>query len=376
MRIAVIAHIRHAIAPPFRGGMESHCASLVQGLRARGHEVTLFAAGGSDPALKPVAICDRPYEATLPWDIWRGTEELRQFQLAAFERAWDRVEAGGFDVVHNNTLSPELVDMAACGVTPTVTSQHVPPFAALREAVARTMTRGSAHCCFTVASRSQLPLWDATDEGAYSTSFDVVWNGIDTATWLPSAHRHDRFVWFGRITPNKGTAQAVAAAVRAGVRLDLAGVIEDRSYFDAEVAPFLGERIRYLGHLCGEELTRFVASSRAVIVTPRWEEPFGLVAAEALSCDVPVIAFDRGALHEVVGDCGRIVADGDVRELAQALARPPRPERGRCRGRAQERFSIDAMLEGYERCYARAIAGTESIGADASSAASTRAELA
>ena len=109
MKIAVLAHIRHAIAEPFSGGMEAHCDALCRGLRAAGHEVDLFAAEGShDPGLVP--ICAAPYDDVLPWRIYRGTRELAAYQRDAFEQVLMRIGPGGYDVVHNNSLFPEIIE--------------------------------------------------------------------------------------------------------------------------------------------------------------------------------------------------------------------------------------------------------------------------
>ena len=94
MKIAVLAHIRHAIAEPFGGGMEAHCDMLCRGLRAAGHEVDLFAAEGShDENLVP--ICAAPYDEVLPWRVYRGTSELAAYQRAAFERVLLKIGGGG-----------------------------------------------------------------------------------------------------------------------------------------------------------------------------------------------------------------------------------------------------------------------------------------
>ena len=100
-----------------------------------------------------------------------------------------------------------------------------------------------------------------------------------------------------------------------------------------------------------------VAQARGALVTPLWDEPFGLVAAEALSCGTPVAGFDRGALSEVVGDCGILVKGGDVGALAHAIRRLGSIDRAACRERATSTLSIGAMIAGYERCYAKVIAG-------------------
>ena len=375
MKIAIIAHIRHAIAEPFMGGMESHGHALVRALEQRGHAITLFAAKGSDaPCLE--AICPAPYEAIYPWAVWRGTPALDAYQRAAFASAWQRVRTGGFDVVHNNSLFPELIAWASRDGQAMVSSQHVPPFARLKQAVSAAF--GDDRQQFTVTSHQQRALWT---QGAAS-NLHVVHNGIDLAVWPDSARRGNRLLWFGRITPNKGLREAVAAAAQADVPLDIIGAIEDAEYHAEFVVPALGSAIRYLGHLSGAALRNHVAAARAVVVTPMWDEPFGLVAAEALACGVPVIAFDRGAMREVVGDCGAIVPAGDVAALAAAMLEDYGTVAHRCRTRIEALFSVDRMIDRYERCYRRAISAAadfpapEPAEASASSCASTAALLA
>ncbi|QZD90538.1 glycosyltransferase [Qipengyuania aurantiaca] len=373
MKIAVLAHIRHAIAEPFSGGMEAHCDMLCRGLRAAGHEVDLFAAdGSSDPGLVP--ICDAPYDEVLPWRVYRGTRELAAYQRDAFERVLARIGTGEYDVVHNNSLFPEIIVWCAHAGIPCVTSQHVPPFGSMFDAV----LTGSQHPNIgaTVTSRDQLSIW--SQKGF--TELEVVPNGIDTQAWLPEGQVGDYFTWTGRIVPNKGLGPAVRAARLADVRLKIFGPVEDASYFADEVEPFLTDGIEFHGHKSGDVLRKAVAGARGALVTPLWDEPFGLVAAEALSCGTPVAGFDRGAVAEVVGDCGHLVQGGDVEALAHAMGRIGQIEREACRRRAVRHLSIRAMIRGYEKCYARVIAGARLASlprlAWSSSASSTSALLA
>lgn len=326
------------------GGMEAHCRMLCDGLRANGHDVTLFAAGGSeDPQLFP--ICQSPYEDVLPWVAWRGTEELAQYQHQAFERGWVAVLGGGFDVVHNNSLFPNLIDWAARDRIACVTSHHVPPFGAIRAATERHIESPSIR--FTVPSKAQHANWAA----GHHERLRVVHNGISTSRWVPRARRAGYFVWSGRITPNKGTHHAVHAARMAGAALRIFGPVEDAEYFDTDIAPYLSDEITYGGHLSAENLAHEVGTALGVLVTPLWDEPFGLVAAEALASGTPVCAFDSGALAEVVGCCGFIVRTGDTDALAQAMGNVWRINRDECRARAECMFSIAAMIEGYQRLY-------------------------
>ena len=360
MRIAVLAHIRHAIAEPFKGGMEAHCHALCRGLRARGHEVTLFAAAGSDdPVLVPTVA--QPYENVLPFERWHGTDRLAAYQHDGFARTFDQVRAGSFDVVHNNSLFAPIIGWCADAAIPCVTSQHVPPVGAMRDAVAAHLARPGVEV--TVTSHHQVSLWP----DACRNRLRVVPNGVDTDAWRPlSANSEgivgDHLTWVGRIAPNKGTAEAVRAARLAKAALLLFGPIEDRAYFTREVAPHLGDEIVYEGHLDAARLQQEIRTSRAALVTPRWDEPFGLVAAEALASGTPVVGFARGAIPEVVGDCGVLVPDGDVTALARVIGDVTTLDRSACRERALSRFSVERMIAGYERCYAAAIAACGTAG--------------
>ena len=357
MKIAVIAHIRHPIAEPFKGGMETHTKLLCDGLRRAGHRVTLFASSGSqDENLH--AICG-PYDAVLPWEQYRGTVELADYQAEAFEIAKQAILREDFDVVHNNSLFAELIGWCADMGIPCVTSQHVPPFQRMAEAVAS--VRDAPGSIVTVPSRSQAEFWAASGCG----NLHIVPNGVDTARWHPGETVGDYFSWCGRITANKGLSRAVRAASLGGFALRIYGPIEDEAYFTDEIVPFLTDAIQYRGHFDAARLREELAAARGALVTPMWDEPFGLVAAEALSCGVPVAAFDRGAIREVVGECGILVAPGDYEALAKAMANLPSIDRTECRKRAVEHLSVDAMICAYEECYQTAISGSAAASADA-----------
>lgn len=361
MRVAVVAHVRHPIAAPFMGGMEAHAALLVRTLAARGHCVTLFAAGDSASDLPLSPIAPRSYESELPWAQHHGTPVLRSWLHRAYAKAWRRIGDGDFDIVHNNALFPDLHGWAARDGIPMVTSLHVPPFALLREAIERAERPWLRQ---TVTSASQLPLWPTLDRNR----IDIAWNGVDPAAWPFRPRGNARAVWVGRITPTKGTVVALRAASEAGVALDVIGPIECADYF-REVAPLITGAHRYLGHLSGAKLAAAIGDASVMVATPMWDEPFGLTVAEAMACGVPVAALDRGAMREVIGDAGAI-ADY-VAGLPAAILRAGSMSRGAARLRVERLFSADAMVARYEDAYAAAHAA-----APASSCASTEALLA
>ncbi len=345
MRIALLAHVRQRIAQPFMGGMESHSWYLAEGLIARGHDVVLFAAGDSDPRFTIDAVVAEHYERTFPWAEHRGSAPLIAHLDAGYAAACDRIAAGGFDVVHNNSLHRFALEPRRTALVPTVTSLHVPPYDALHWFVKASATP-SHH--LTVTSQRQMAAW--WPDGAPSRA-SVLHNGIDVAAWPYVDTGDGGAVWCGRITPNKGTHLAIVAARTAGVPLTLFGQIEDPNYWDAQVAPLLGGDIRYGGHLDGAALAAEMGRASVFLFTPCWDEPFGLVAIEAMACGVPVAAFDSGAAYEVIGEGGRFAPANDAAALAKAVDEAMAIPRDVPRQRVERLFTRDRWLDACEALY-------------------------
>ncbi len=346
MRIALLAHVRQPIRQPFLGGMEAHSWYLAEGLAARGHEVVLFASGDSDPRFTIDPVLPEHYEAVFPWAEHRGKPELIAHVDAGYAEACDRIARGGFDVVHNNSLHRFPLEPRRTAVTPTVTSLHVPPYDALHHFVR--VSPAPSHR-LTVTSASQLRAW--WPEGAPPEA-SVLHNAIDPAAWPFVPVGNGEAVWCGRITPNKGAHLAIDAARIAGVPLTLFGAVEDPDYWAAEVEPRLGGAIRYGGHLGGAALAAELGRASVFLFTPCWDEPFGLVAIEAMACGLPVAAFDAGAAREVVGEAGCIAPAGDSMALGEAILAAVAIPRNMARRRVETHFARDLWLDRCEALYA------------------------
>jgi glycosyltransferase involved in cell wall biosynthesis len=346
MRIALLAHVRQPIAEPFMGGMEAHSWHLAAGLAARGHDIVLFAAGDSDPRFTIDPVLPEHYERIFPWQEHRGSAPLIAHVDAGFAAACDRIIAGEFDVVHNNSLHRFPLQRAQAGEMATVTSLHVPPFEGLRWFVRNSPSPSHR---LTVTSAAQLHSW--WPEGAPPEAF-VLHNGIDPNAWPFHEKGDGSAAWCGRITPNKGTHLAVAAARRAGLPLTLFGTIEDPDYWRDAVAPWVGGAIRYGGHLHGQALAAELGRASVFLFTPCWDEPFGLVAIEAMSCGLPVAGIDNGAAREVIAHAGILVPPDDAAALADAIPAALTIDRAIPRRHVLTHFTRDRWLDGCERLYA------------------------
>lgn len=352
LRVAVIAPFRFPITEPFVGGLEAHVWLLARMLRERGHHVTLFAARGSDPD-----IADRhfPVEMAETDDDARRDVSVDPTLIVDEDRAYRRVmahllRAGArrYDIVHNHALHPLPMAMAAQLDVAMISTLHTPPLPRVVDALHAPDGAGSQ---FIAVSRHTAQAW--ARRGAPAR---VILNGVNVERWRPGPGGGP-LVWFGRLVPEKGPDLAIEAARLAGRQLDLAGPVIDRHFFDDQIAPRLGAGIRYLGHLDQQSLATVVGRASAALVTPRWDEPYGLVAAEALACGTPVAAFARGGLPEILTcTTGRLARPDDVAALAAAVPDVIRLSRRDARRRAVRHLSARTMLDAYEGVYRGAVA--------------------
>jgi glycosyltransferase involved in cell wall biosynthesis len=347
-RIAIIGSARYPIREPFAGGLETHTWMLARALRHRGHEVTVFAGPGCDPALDvreipvhwPRTSQSARADVSMPPGAW--LEEHHAYLTLMLELARRR----DVDVVHNNCLHHLPVAMAQALATPMVTTLHTPPTAWLESAI----QAGPCPVTFVAVSQHTARSWWP------SVSAEVIQNGVDLDGW-PIGTGGGPAIWFGRLVPEKGAHLAIQAALMAGLELDLVGPVADRRYFEENIRPHLSAQIRYLGHLPHATLADRVGAATVTLVTPRWDEPYGLVVAESLACGTPVAAFDRGGVAEVLGADGGVLVDADdVPGLAAAALRAGSMSRAAARARAVSHCSLDRMVDAYERLYARLLA--------------------
>ena len=348
LRIAHVAPLWFTIPPKKYGGIERIVAELANGQVARGHKVTLFAAAGSKTRAKLVTVYDKPLtQAGIPWQnpLW-NLENLS----ACFKRAAD------FDIIHSH-LDLWTLFFQEQTATPVVHTFH-------------NQLYRTAH-----GLDDRLELFSAhrrTTNGVFISQAErkkakvhflknwVIYNGVPLDHFRFRANPHDYFVWIARVNKHKGVENAIAAAKRAGVKLLLAGRIDpvQRDYFRKVIKPKLTRNIRYVGELSERELPALYGAARALLYPIEWEEPFGLVMAEAMACGTPVIAYPRGSVPELVkhGKTGFLAHS--IAGLVRAMRRVDEIDRRACRVWVEKKFSVDGMVENYEKLYHRILANT------------------
>ena len=335
-RIAVLSPVAWRTPPRHYGAWETVAGNIAEGLVARGWDVTLFATADSITRARLHAVVERGYEEDPELDP-KVCEYLHISEV--FEHAAD------FDLIHSHYDFMAL-SYTRLVKTPVVTTIH--GFSSPQIMPAYEKYRDDGH--FVSISDS--------DRAPGLNYLATVYNGIDLALYPLQAKRGDNLIFLGRIHPDKGVHLAVAIALSSGVPLVIAGIIQDKAYFQEQVEPFLdGKQIRYIGPVDVAGKNELFAGARALLHLNTIPERFGLVLAEANAAGVPVIAMDLGSCREVIEDGRTGFLVNDVNQAVAALRRTAEIDPAACRDRVQRLFSVEAMVCGYERVYETIFAG-------------------
>jgi glycosyltransferase involved in cell wall biosynthesis len=331
LRILVIADAKIPVPPAGYGGTERIVALLCAGLAARGHHITLMAARGSRNYGRLVT---HPWAGRKPYP-YRAWCKLR-FQAHSLWHARDA------DLVINFGRVDYLWSLLKT-TTPLICQFQNPID---RSAIEFLVSRRAAS--FLLVSASDHQRARLADSGRWRT----IYNAVDTDR-LAFAPRPDPgyLAFLGRLTPDKGVHVAIEVARRLGRPLRIAGNVSDetgaREFFEKRVRPQLGDGIEWIGPVDDAAKAPFLQNASALLMPIQWDEPFGLVVAEALACGTPVLAMCRGSLPELIrhGVTGFLCRNTD--EIVDAVGRLGQIDRRACREDCERRFSANRMVEDY-----------------------------
>jgi glycosyltransferase involved in cell wall biosynthesis len=342
MKIAQIAPLDESVPPQLYGGTERVVAHLCDALVEDGQEVTLFAAAGARTRAQHVSMRDQPI---------RLDDSPLKSELGAHLVMLDEVRElqDQFDLLHFH------VDML-----------HFPVFEQLAHKTVTTLhgrldikdlpavySRWPQFGLVSISNEQRRPLSQAHWLG-------TVLHGLAPSLYPFKEHPTGEYLAFlGRISPEKRADAAIRIATRAGIPLEIAAKVDDSDavYFDRKIKPLLGsEMVEFVGEIGDAEKPEFLGNALALLFPVNWPEPFGLVMIEAMACGTPTIAWNRGAVPEVIEDgvTGFIV--NSTEEAVAAIHRVPQLDRHRIRQTFEKRFSAKTMAQGYLDVYSKLLA--------------------
>lgn len=344
MRILQIAPLWEAVPPPAYGGTEAVVYALVEELVRQGHEVTLVASGDSSTSARLVSFYPRSL---------RSAHDLDDKRPYTWHHAVMALgDARNYDIVHNHAGEEVMALSHLLPDVPMLTTMHclITPDTKI--------IWDHYQGYYNTISWSQRRLMP---EVAGGTFVGAVYNGIDVASFPFDPDKEDYLLYLARISPDKGAHLAVEVARRTGLRLIMAGKVDpnpvDTAYFSSVVKPLIdGRQVTYLGE-ADQVLKRELYRKAMCVLKPiTWDEPFGLVMAEAMACGTPVIAFNRGSVPELIvdGETGYIV--DNLEEMVAAVYRVDKIDPWRCRRHVEENFDGPVMADNYLRVYERILA--------------------
>jgi len=339
MRIALTADPEIPVPPRHYGGIERIIDMLARGLKERGHEVTLFAHPDSRSAgrLAP----------------WPGRSSLSACDTARNAATLAREAARrSFDLIHSFSRIAYMLPILPLGLPKLMTYQR--SISRRSVVLGHRMSRGSLE--FSAVSRFMME--GVKDVG----SWRLVYNGVplERFEFEPSVPPDAPLVFLGRLEEVKGPHVAIEVARRAGAPLIIAGNVEEphKAWFARFVAPHIDQRrVRYVGPVDDQQKNALLKSARALLMPILWDEPFGIVMAEAMACGAPVIAFRRGAAPEIVEHAVTGYVVDDVEGMTAAVGRLSAIDRKSARRRVETMFSDAAVVFAYEAAYAEMAAG-------------------
>jgi glycosyltransferase involved in cell wall biosynthesis len=349
MRIAQLAPPFECVPPARYGGTERVIATLTDELVRRGHEVTLFATAESRTSARLVSIADAA--------LWRRQPPIEDFSpylTVTQGRILSELELGRYDVLHSH-LDFYGFPLARSAAQPVLTTLHNELDLPGRQEL---YAEYGDVPLVSVSDAQRCPVPDAN-------WMATIYNGIDVDAFTFNPEPGPYLAFLGRISAVKGLDSAIRVAQTAGKPIRIAArpplpnktspeVAHDWQYYEDQVLPLLRwPDVELTGQVAGQQKDSFLGNAAALLFPIRWDEPFGLVMAEALACGTPVIALNRGSVPEVIEDGVTGFICETEEEMVESIFKLGTIDRARCRSEATRRFSPGAMAARYEQVYAR-----------------------
>lgn len=330
MKAAVLSPVAWRTPPRHYGPWEQVSSNIAEGLIKLGVEVTLFATGDSITAGTLESICEKGYEE----DRSRDAKVLECLHISNLME-----KAGEFDIIHNNfdflplTYS-HLIKTPVITTIHGFSSQQIVP-------VYKKYNDTNNYVSISNSDRSPELNYLAT-----------VYNGLNTDEFEFNEQPQDYLLYFGRIHPDKGTAEAIEIAKKSKRKLLIAGIIQDERYFKEQIEPQLNDdEVAYIGSAGPEKRSALLGNAIGLLHPISFAEPFGLSVAESMLCGTPVIAFNKGSMPELIKDNETGFLVKNIDEAADVVDELKNINRKTCLDWASSQFSTQKMADDYLRLY-------------------------
>ncbi|MDO8658831.1 MAG: glycosyltransferase family 4 protein [Candidatus Levybacteria bacterium] len=350
MNITILGSVTSPIPPNGQAAIESLAYYQAMGLAERGHKILLFAPSGSQVSHKNITLVEVANKVMLTGIGKEGKAKEEELFGASYKLRLEIVNLANvidqlfeqekkYDVILNN-LRGEAVIFSAASILqkPIYHLMHLPLFPELAD-------------CIKKHRVSLLSISNAQRKAFPDLNYKAtIYNAVNTDKFSFSPKQDNYLLYLGSIGKNKNPKDAILAARQAGEVLLIGGRIKDETYFKEEIAPYIdGKQIQWIGEKHPEEVITLYQRAKAFLFPIKWEEPFGLVMIEAMSCGTPVIAYNNGAVPEVVVDgLTGYVVDNDS-QMVDAIKKIDAIDRLACRKHAEEHFTIDRMIDSLEK---------------------------
>lgn len=332
MHVAMISPIAWRTPPRNYGPWESIVSLLTEGLVERGIEVTLFATEDSVTNAHLVGVCPKGYEEDkkiLPkvWECLHISE--------VFERGDE------FDIIHNHF---DFLPLTYTKMTKTPVLTTIHGFSSPK--ILPVYKKYNKKCYYVSISEA--------DRNPDLDYIATVHHGIDLTQFPFREQIGDYLLFFGRIHNDKGAKEAIEISLKYGMRLIMAGIIQDEMYYEHKIKPHLSaNNIEYIGIVGPKQRDKILGNAYALLHPINFSEPFGLSVVEAMACGTPVIAFNKGSMPEVINDKKTGFLVESIEEAVNVLDDIKGISRLNCRKWVEENFSLDRMVDDYINVYER-----------------------
>lgn len=326
------------------GGVELTLYNIAREMLRRGHQLQVVAPAGS--AMDSLPIAQIAGELQIPAQNQSRTDPILVPKNSVLANMWDyaREVQAEWDVIVNFAY-----DWLPLYLTPFFSRPiaHLISMGSLTDVMDEMIERVATRFPGTIGVHSLTQAATFT----FADQCRCVLNGMDLSAYQFCGEPGTELAWVGRIAPEKGLEDAVAAAKITGIPLKIFGLKQDEAYWERICQEYPDAPVEYVGFLPTAELQREMGRCRAVLVTPRWVEAYPNVALEALACGLPLISYRRGGLTEIVrdGKTGFLVEPDSVDGLVQAIGRLDEIDRAECRRQAEANYSAEAMGERMEQ---------------------------